>query len=222
MAKHALLVGASGLVGDRCLVRLLDHGAYSRVTVLSRRPLALMHEKLRVELVDFDNLPMPEPPCEDIFCCLGTTIKKAGSQAAFRRVDHDYPLALARLGKAAGAQQFLLVSALGADVHSSLFYSRVKGETERDIAGIGLPKIVFMRPSLLLGERRERRTGEVVGALVGRLLAPLLVGALRKYRPVLADDVAAAMLYAANHEVRAGPIDSDTIVKLAHQENAGE
>ena len=222
MAKHALLAGASGLVGGRCLFRLLDHPAYDRVTVLSRRPLDLSHGKLRVELVDFDHLPALQGRCDDIFCCLGTTIRKAGSQAAFRRVDHDYPLALARLGNAAGAQQFLLVSALGADAQSSVFYSRVKGETERDTAAIGLPKVIFMRPSMLLGERHERRSGERAGIFVGQLIAPLLLGPLRKYRPIHADDVAAAMLYAANHDVRPGPIDSDEIVRLAQQENAGK
>ena len=222
VAKHAVLVGASGLVGDRCLARLLDHPAYDRVTVLSRRPLALAHAKLHIELVDFDGLQWLGERCDDIFCCLGTTIRKAGSQENFRRVDHDYPLALARLGKAAGAQQFLLVSALGADAQSSVFYSRVKGETERDIAAIGLPKVSFMRPSILLGERREHRPGERAGIFVGQLIAPLLVGPLRKYRPIQADDVAAAMLYAANHEARSGQIDSDEIARLAQQENAGK
>jgi uncharacterized protein YbjT (DUF2867 family) len=222
VSKHALLAGASGLVGDRCLARLLDHPAYDRVTVLSRRPLALSHAKLHVELVDFDGLQSLGERCDELFCCLGTTIRKAGSQKAFRRVDHDYPLTLATLGKAAGAQQFLLVSALGANAQSSVFYSRIKGETERDIAAIGLRKVIFMRPSILLGERREHRPGERAGVFVGRLIAPLLVGPLRKYRPIHADDVAAAMLYAANHEVRSGPVDSDEIVRFAQLENAGK
>ena len=220
-AKYAVLAGASGLVGNRCLARLLAHSAYSRVTVWSRRPLALSHEKLHVDLVDFDNLPALEGHCDDIFCCLGTTIGKAGSQQAFRRVDHDYPLALARFGKAAGAQQFLMVSSLGADSKSSVFYSRVKGETEHDVVMSGLPKVVFMRPSLLIGERQERRTGEIIGAIAGRFIGPLLVGSLRKYRPILADDVAAAMLYASNHDIPAGAIESDEIVRLARQENSG-
>ena len=215
MAKHAVLVGASGLVGARCLARVLDHPAYDRVTVFSRRPLALSHAKLSVELVDFDGLRSLGAHCDDIFCCLGTTIRKAGSQEAFRRVDHDYPLALARLGQAAGAQQFLLVSALGADTQSSVFYSRVKGETERDIAAVGLPKVMFMRPSILLGERHEQRRAERAGILVGKLIAPLLLGRLRKYRPIHADEVASAMLFAANHDVRPGPIESDEIARLA-------
>ena len=222
MAKHALLACASGLVGERCLARLLDHAAYDRVTVFSRRPLALSHAKLRVELVDFNGIQALGERCEDIFCCLGTTIKIAGSQQAFRRVDHDYPLMLAKLGKAEDARQFVLVSALGADAQSRVFYSRVKGETERDIAAIGLPKVVFMRPSILLGERHQRRPGERAGIFLGKLIAPLLLGQLRKYQPIHADEVAAAMLYVANHEVRPGPIDSDEIARLARLEDIGK
>ena len=113
-----------------------------------------------------------------------------------------------------------MVSALGADAKSRVFYNRIKGETERDIAALGLPKAMFMRPSILLGERRENRPAEKAGILAGRLIAPLLVGALRKYRPIAADDVAAAMLYAANHDLNSGPVDSDQIVRLALLENA--
>ena len=220
MAKHAVLAGASGLVGERCLARLLNHPAYDQVTVFSRRPLALSHAKLRVDLVDFEALKSVGEHCDDVFCCLGTTIGKAGSREAFTRVDHDFPLALAGLGRSAGAQQFLMVSALGADAKSRVFYNRIKGETERDIAALGLPKAMFMRPSILLGERRENRPAEKAGILAGRLIAPLLVGALRKYRPIAADDVAAAMLYAANHDLNSGPVDSDQIVRLALLENA--
>jgi uncharacterized protein YbjT (DUF2867 family) len=218
--KTALIAGATGLVGARCLVRLLNHPAYSRVTVLTRRMLAITHERLRVELVDFDRLLALKVVHEEVFCCLGTTIKKAGSQQAFRRVDHDYPMALAKLGKAAGAQRFVLISSLGADAQSGVFYSRVKGETERDIAAIGLPRFIAMRPSLLQGERKEHRPGEKAGLFIAGLIAPLLLGPLRKYRPISADDVAAAMIYAANHEVPSGPVDSDEIVRLARLENA--
>ena len=218
--KHALIAGATGLVGGRCVARLLAHPAYDRVTVLSRRPLALSHVKLRVELVDFEGLKMPGERCDEIFCCLGTTIRQAGSREMFRHVDHDLPVALARLGKTAGAHKFMMVSALGADAESAVFYSRVKGETERDVAAVGLDKVIFMRPSLLIGERVEHRRGEKVGIFLGRLLSPLLTGALRKYRPITAEEVAAAMLYAANHEVGSGPILSDEIARLAQLEDA--
>jgi len=217
--KRALIAGATGLVGGHVLTRLLAHPSYSRVEVLVRRELPIRDPKLIQRIVDFEHLDAGLA-ADDVFCCLGTTIAKAGSQEAFRRVDHDYPLALARAGMAAGARQFLMVSSLGADARSSVFYLRVKGETERDIAATGLPKVVFMRPSFLFGERLEQRTGERVAAFIGRMIAPLLVGPLRKYGPIHADDVAAAMLYAANQGVRPGPIESDEIAGLARQENA--
>ena len=219
--KRALLAGATGLVGSHLLIRLLAHPSYTRVEVLVRRELPIHHPKLAPRLVDFEHLHAdPGNAADDVFCCLGTTIGKAGSQEAFRRVDHDYPLALASLAKAAGAQQFLVVSSLGADALSSVFYSRVKGETERDIAAVGLPKSIFMRPSILRGERQEVRAGEKLGILVGRLLAPLFIGSLRKYRPIHADCVAAAMVFAANHDFRSGPVESDAIEKLAQLENS--
>jgi len=216
-----LIAGATGLVGGHLLRRLLAHASYARVEVLVRRELSISHPKISQRIVDFERLDFGMADAvDDVFCCLGTTIKKAGSQDAFRRVDHDYPLMLARMAKAAGARQFVMVSALGADPHSSVFYSRVKGETERDIAVVGLPKVIFMRPSILLGERGEHRPGEKAGIFIGRLIAPLLFGPLRTYRPIPADDVAAAMIYAANHDAPAGPVDSDDIVRLAQRENS--
>lgn len=217
MDRHALLAGASGLVGERCLARLLAHPACGRVTVWARRPLAQAHAKLTADLVDFDALPPVPPGCTEIFCCLGTTIRKAGTQAAFRRIDHDYPLALAERGKAAGVTQFLMVSALGANPRSSVFYLRVKGETERDVAAVGLPRHLFLQPSFLLGERREQRRGESATIAAFRLAAPLLIGPLRKYRAIEADDVAAVMVHAATHDLASGAIESDRIARLAHE-----
>jgi uncharacterized protein YbjT (DUF2867 family) len=131
--KTALLAGATGLVGGHVLRRLLAHPSYLRVEVLVRRELPIRDPKVVQRVVDFEDLGagMPGTAADEVFCCIGTTIREAGSQDAFRRVDHDYPLALARLGKAAGARQFLLVSALGADAQSSIFYSRVKARPSR-------------------------------------------------------------------------------------------
>ncbi len=220
MGKRALLAGASGLVGGYCLHRLLAHPGYDRVTVWSRRPLAIAHRKLEVELVDFDSLPDVTGACDDAFCCLGTTIRVAGSKAAFRRVDHDYPLAMAKYARSAGAKAFLMVSSLGADPGSSVFYSRVKGETEREVMAVGIARTIFLRPSILLGPRRESRQGERIGIFFGRLVAPLLAGSWRKYRPVHADQVAEAMIHAANHDVPSGPIESDRITELGKTRDA--
>jgi len=220
-AKNALLAGATGLVGGYLLRRLLAHPSYARVEILVRRELPIRDPKLTQHIVEFARLSDGAPGVapDDVFCCLGTTIRKAGSEEAFRRVDYDYPLALARIAKAAGAGKFLMVSALGADPKSAVFYNRVKGEVEQAIAAIGLPAPYFFRPSLLTGPRAEHRPGEKIGIAVGKLIAPLLIGALRKYRPIHADTVAAAMVYAANHDVAAGAIESDAIARLASLES---
>ena len=166
----------------------------------------MRHPKLEQRVVDFGALDASAdwPPVDDVFCCLGTTIKTAGSQQAFRKVDYDYVLALARAGRRAGAKQFLLVSAIGADPASRIFYSRVKGEVERDIRALPYRGVQILRPSFLMGERKESRLAERLGIPVARVLAPLLVGPLRRYRPIHAADVARAMVRIAKEELR-GP-----------------
>jgi len=195
MARRALIAGATGLVGARLLEGLLADRAYATVRALARRPLALTHRKLVVDVIDFDRLPeLRMPRVDDVFCCLGTTIAVAGSRAAFRRVDFDYPLAIARTALAAGARQFLFVSAMGADPRSAVFYSRVKGELEEAVAALGYRSAIAFRPSLLAGDREQRRFGERAAIA---LLQPLRFLVPRKYRPVAADAVARAMLRSA-------------------------
>ena len=144
------------------------------------------------------------PHVDDVFCCLGTTIKQAGSEAAFRQVDHDFVVGLANAGLRAGATQFLLVSAIGADPDSRVFYSRVKGETEAAIRGLPYQAVQIFRPSLLLGHRPEFRLGERIAMLAAPVLAPLLFSRLRRYRPIQAATVARAMVTIA-HEAPRGP-----------------
>jgi len=217
--RSALLVGATGLVGSRLLTRLIAHPEYERVTAWVRRPVSLEIHKFAQVAVDFERLQehAHDVSAEDVYVALGTTIKTAGSQEAFRRVDHDYPLELARIALRQGAKRFLMVTALGADAQSRVFYNRVKGEVETDIRTLGLPKVWFFRPSLLIGNRVESRSGERVGVAVGKVIAPLLVGPLRRYRPVAADAVAAAMIYAATRDVQSGVVESEEIARLAAQ-----
>ncbi len=215
--RTALLVGATGLVGLHLLRRLLAHPDYGRVTIWVRNEIPLRDPKLHQVMVDFEHLQEHASTldADDAFVALGTTIKKAGSQPAFYRVDYNYPFQVAYLAQQRGVQRFLMVSALGADPRSRVFYSRVKGEAENAIRELGLPKLWFFRPSLLVGERAESRPGEKLGAIIGRLIAPLLVGGLRKYRPIEADAVAAAMIYAATRDIPPGVIESDEISRLA-------
>lgn len=192
--KTALLIGATGLIGDLLTRRLVESPAYERVKVLVRRSLNWQHPRLQEVLIDFDHTNGLLVQGDDIFCCLGTTMKQAGSQAAFRKVDYQYPLEIAQLGLNNGARQFALVSSTGADPNSAFFYNRVKGEVERDLATLAYPTLLTFRPSLLLGDRREARLGERIGAGVMRLFSPLLP---TRYRPVAAVRVASAMLATA-------------------------
>ncbi|MBA4211104.1 MAG: oxidoreductase [Parvibaculum sp.] len=200
--RTALVAGASGLIGGHLVPLLLADPAYEKVIAVSRRPLdGIASPKLQTVVADFDALDatLAGVAAEDAFCALGTTIKAAGSQAAFRKVDHDYIVSFARAAKAAGARRFMLVSAMGADAKSAIFYSRVKGETERDLRSIGFEALHIFRPGLLIGERREKRTGEEIGAALTPFLNPLMIGPLRAYRSIRGETVARAMKGTALH-----------------------
>lgn len=195
MARKALIVGATGLVGSRLLDALLSDPGYDSVRVLTRRPLGLRHSKLDERIVDFDRLAEAEfPQADDVFCCLGTTIMTAGSQAAFYRVDFTCVHDVARLALAKGAQQFLLISAMGASPRSRIFYSRVKGEIEEALRKLAYRSVFVLRPSFLAGDRKENRPGEKLALAVLRPLRFLLP---LKYRPVSDIAVARAMLACA-------------------------
>jgi uncharacterized protein YbjT (DUF2867 family) len=189
----ALLVGASGLVGGECLRLLLRDPRYAQVTVVTRRPLdAAAHPKARAVVVDFDRLDVQRADlrAEHVFCALGTTIGKAGSKAGFRQVDFEYPRRLAELTLANGARYLSLVSALGASTSSVFFYSRVKGELEDTLRGMGWPGLCLVRPSVIAGDRQEVRPLE-------RISEHLLHFAPRAWRPVPATQIAAAMIATA-------------------------
>jgi uncharacterized protein YbjT (DUF2867 family) len=194
----ALIAGATGLIGGHCLGLLLDGGRYERVVALTRRPIGRAHPRLVELVVDFEKLDKVDPfPAGDVFCALGTTIGRAGSQAAFRRVDFDYPRIIAERSAAAGAKQFLLVSSVGADSKSRNFYLRVKGELENAVSALPFEAVHIFRPSFLMGERAERRWAERLGIGIARVAQYALAGGLRKYRPIAAARVAQAMVAAA-------------------------
>lgn len=200
MSRTAVLVGATGLVGGRCLPRLLDDVTWSQVRVVTRRPTGVRHERLEEVVLDLapERLAASSDAFagDDLFCCLGTTIKAAGSQAAFRRVDHALVVEVARLARQGGARRAALVSSVGADASSRSFYLRTKGEAERDVAALGFECLELLRPSFLVGERAERRRGEGLAIALSSALAGALVGPTRRYRPIQADTVAAAMVTA--------------------------
>ena len=192
----ALIAGASGLIGRELLQQLLQAEEYERVIAVGRRRLEVTHPKLTQVVADFAALEQvaADLRCTDAFCCLGTTIKAAGSREAFRAVDHAAVLAFAWAAQRAGARRFFVVSALGADADSRVFYNRVKGETEDALLVLGFATLAVFRPSLLLGSRAETRLGEKIMAALLWLAEPLLFGRLRKYRSIHAAVVARAML----------------------------
>jgi uncharacterized protein YbjT (DUF2867 family) len=190
------LLGASGMVGAHLRGLLSADAAYVRGTLIGRRPLGLEAPNVHEAVVDFDR-PETYREClavDDVFCCLGTTIKKAGSQAAFRKVDAEIPAAVGREARTAGAKQFLIVTAVGASTQSSVFYNRVKGEVEAALGAVDFPHgLKVFHPSLLLGERAEVRPAERVAMALMSATRPLFAGGLKRYRAIDAAGVARAM-----------------------------
>ncbi len=162
MSKTALIAGATGLIGGQLLELLLKDNRYNEVIALSRKPLSSNHPKLTNVVIDFDRLAEQSDAlrADDVFCCLGTTMKQAGSQKAFYKVDFEYPLQIAKITRALGARQYLLVTALGANKKSSIYYNRVKGGIEEAVGSQDFESYHIFRPSFLQGDRIENRPGE--------------------------------------------------------------
>ena len=191
--RRVVLAGASGLVGSSLLAYLLQDSSVAEVHVLSRRPLDISHPKLIIHVVDFKFLP-PLPPLDEIYLALGTTIKQAGSQEAFRAVDFEANLAVAHAGLASGATRLGVVSAMGANANAAIFYNRVKGELEDALSSLALKTLIIARPSLIMGDREKlnqpARVGEKVGTWISKLLNPLLP---MNYKAVEATKIALAL-----------------------------
>jgi uncharacterized protein YbjT (DUF2867 family) len=208
--RTALLAGASGLVGGHLLRQLLADDTWDHVVSVGRRELDVRDPKLEQRITK-----LPEvgelPPVRDTFCALGTTIKKAGSQDAFRAIDHDAVVAVATAARQAGATSFLHVTAMGASAGSRVFYNRVKGETERDVAAVGIATTVAFRPSIIDGDREESRFGEQAGLVVMRALAPVL----GRFRPTRAEDIALAMIRLAKSPTGSSVVSAGEITRLA-------
>lgn len=204
MQRQALIFGATGAVGSELLKLCLDGDRYRRVIVIARRPTSLKHEKLLWIEAGFDTLNKLEPVSGlldgDAFCCLGTTIKAAGSESAFRRVDYDYVLNAARYAKKCGVIQFSMVTATGANPASGMLYNRTKGEIEAAVIAENFPSLHIFRPSLLRGKRAEFRLKEEIANWVLFLMTPLFLVGLRRYKPVEISRVARALYLSADQD----------------------
>jgi uncharacterized protein YbjT (DUF2867 family) len=196
--KTATLIGATGLIGTYLLDELLNDPVYDTVKILIRRPLEFSHPKLEKKLVDFndgDSLLVALSNSDVVFCTVGTTQKKVkGDKEAYRKVDYDIPVKAARFSKMTGCETFVLVSAVGANSKSNKFYLHLKGEVEVAVESVGLHSVHIMRPSVLMGDRKEFRLGEKIGQGVMSALSFLIPS---KYKPVHSKDVAKAMVVAA-------------------------
>jgi len=194
-SKVAIIAGSSGLIGSHLISHLLANDIYKKVISVSRRPLEMDHHKLVQKVIDFENLPQLENELvgDHVFCCLGSTRRKAGSKENFFRFDYNYPMELAAITSSNGASLFSLVSSRGANKNSMFFYSRVKGELEESISKIEFRTIQIFRPSLLMGKRNEIRPAEKAGEYISYLFYPFF-GLMNNVRPIKAEKVARAMM----------------------------
>ena len=198
--KTALIAGSTGLIGSQLLSNLLKSNYYNKVIAVGRRNLDVQHSKLIQQEIDINNILLDQQKIDDVFCCLGTTMKKAGSKDKFRMVDFNYPVSLASYCLNMGARQFLLVSSMGADAKSGIFYNQVKGEVENAVSKLGYGRLDIFRPSLLLGDRGESRVAEDIGKVAMKLFGFLFLGPLKNYEAIDSGKVARAMINFAQED----------------------
>lgn len=215
--KKAYIFGATGLVGQKLLQNLLHEDYYTKIIVFTRRTLGVSHQKLTEYQVDFEKLKQQSQLFTpgDYYCCLGTTRKKAGSRQNFKRVDLDYPVMIGKMAKAAGAERFIVISSIGTKAGAPGLYLQTKHSMETALQQLGFSKLSIVRPSLLIGDRQERRPAEAIGGVLYKLASPLMIGKLRKYRAIEAADVAKAMFKIAQTEKPQMVYESDELQNLA-------
>jgi uncharacterized protein YbjT (DUF2867 family) len=205
--KTATIIGVTGLIGRYLYELLKEDKSFETIRLIVRRPMQKDHPRTEIKLVDFndpESLLLAIDGSNAVFCAVGTTNKKVkGDKEAYRKVDYDIPVKAARFCKMTGCEIFVLVSAVGANSKSNNFYLKLKGEVEEAVKATGLQSIHIMRPSILVGDRKENRRGEKIGITIMKTLSPFFTGRLRKYRPIPAKDVAQAMINATS-ENRAG------------------
>lgn len=196
--KTAIIIGATGLVGSTLVEQILENPAYSKAVLLLRKPLNISHSKLVQEVIDFDKPYASKIVGDDLFCAMGTTLAKAGSKEAQYKIDCTYPFEIGKIAKANDVKQYILVSSVGANFDSSNFYLKTKGDLEQKIKSLDFQNFVSLRPSFLMGDRKEFRLGEKIGVVIAKILSPLMIGGLKKYRGIEASKVAKSMQALAN------------------------
>jgi uncharacterized protein YbjT (DUF2867 family) len=218
-ARTAIVFGATGLVGNLLLEELINSAAYSAIKIFVRQSTGISEpfvEEIITDFSDPDSLSA-RLTGDDLFICLGTTIKKAGSVANMEKVDRDLPVKIAERAHKNGLRNIAVISSIGANENSKNYYLRIKGEMEKGILSLNIENTVIVRPSMLFGERKEKRAGEVVGKVVIKAFQPVLAGKLLKYRAIHARDVAKAMILLLKEKKEKTIFESDELQKIARK-----
>lgn len=217
MGKTAIVIGATGLTGNTLLRELLNTERYSKIHSISRRSVKQNHPKLKEHIADLFNFENTAIFSETdvVFCCIGTTKSKTPDKDQYRKIDYGIPITVAKLAKTNGIGCVVVMSSLGANKHSPVFYNRIKGEMEAELIKLGIPRTYILRPSIILGKRQEKRFGETLAKSVMTALSPILIGPLRKYRPIDVHTIASCMLYLPNSDIAPGIIESDDIITIS-------
>ena len=214
--KTALLFGASGLVGSHLLNQLIKDTNYSKIKLFVRSVTEIIDPKVEIIKIDFNNLQNHKEDVkgDDCFFCIGTTKKNSSDKDEYRRVELDIPKEIAKIAKLNLVNSFIFVSAIYANPNSSGDYVRFKGLVEEELKRLNFPKLALMRPSFLMGDRKEKRVGEKIGIFVFNLLSPLLLGPIKKMRPIHSETVAKAMIIVANENLEKNIFESNEIAEL--------
>ena len=215
--KTALLFGASGLVGSHVLSQLISNNNYSKIKLFVRSSIDISDPKIEIIQTDFNNLENHREDIkgDDCFFCIGTTKKNSPDKNEYKKVELEVPKQIAQIAKSNSVNSFIFVSSGYADPKSSGDYLKFKGEVEVELKSLNFPKLGIMRPSFLLGNRKEKRVGEKIGILIFKLLSPLFIGPLKKMKPIHSEIVAKAMLKICEHEYQQVVFESNEIVELA-------
>ena len=221
MGKTAIIIGATGLTGGILTKQLLEDPRYALVKLISRRPLGDTHEKLEEYIVDMKSLHSFKDlfKGDELYCCIGTTKAKTPNEQAYRKIDFDIPVNAAKICKEMGLGTFLVISSMGANPKSKIFYSKLKGEMEAAVQKVGIKSTIIIRPSLIAGKRQERRFGEQLGKLVMNLLNPFLVGSFKVYRSIHPETIAKAMIWFANNPSKKQVYLSNELKTIAEYEH---
>lgn len=217
--KSALVFGSTGLIGSKLVEQLLNDNRYEYIRVMNRKSLGYQHEKLKETLLSFEQLEEHKALFEvdEVFICLGTTIKKAGSKKQFEYVDFELPQRIARISKESNVDCLLMISSIGASIESNNFYLKTKGKAEKAVFDLGPKRAFVVRPSIILGERKEKRTGEMVAKWLMKQFEFLLIGSLRKYRGIYPEELAKALIFIANSNPLKSIFESEELIAIGRK-----